>query len=151
MLSCVSCVSAKHTSGMVGAGLLEFCNLPLSQASIRATRHHNSKWPECNCGPAILDLTSFLSQTCNNITLLGKQTCIPGIAKCSMQGPIYLVFMSRDSREIVLFFSENCFSFILLGTAFRVRLFSSSNVVTKKLYAERELLEALSSSSKAQV
>jgi len=90
MLSCVSCVSAKHTSGMVGAGLLEFCNLPLSQASIRATRHHNSKWPECNCGPAILDLTSFLSQTCNNITLLGKQTCIPGIAKCSMQGPIRL-------------------------------------------------------------
>ena len=41
-----------------------------------STRHHNNKWPECNCAPAMLYSTSCSSQKCNNMTPLGNQACI---------------------------------------------------------------------------
>jgi hypothetical protein len=47
-------VRAKQTSGMVGAGLLELCNLPFfTPSSLNARRHRNSKWLVCNCASAI--------------------------------------------------------------------------------------------------
>jgi hypothetical protein len=55
-------------------GTLQLAVLHLT--SLRATRHHNSKWPKCNCDSANLNLASRSSRTYNNMTPLGKQTCI---------------------------------------------------------------------------
>ena len=66
----------------------------LLPGSARSTHHHNSKWPECNCAPAILSLTTCAPRTCENLTPSGKQACIPGAAKCSLQGHICLKIKS---------------------------------------------------------
>jgi len=41
-----------------------------------STRHHNNKWPECTCAPAMLYSTSCSSRKCNNMTPLRNQACI---------------------------------------------------------------------------
>jgi hypothetical protein len=59
-----------------------------------STCHHSSKWPECNCAPAMLNLTSCLSQKCNNTTPLGTRIANHGIAQCFGQGPLCLKIKS---------------------------------------------------------
>ena len=97
-LMCVPSVMQRKckASKMAGAGLLQsplpvvedgsmglrLCNsespfsIPGSECPLRATRHHNNKWPECNCAATILSLTSYSSRTCINVTTLGNQACI---------------------------------------------------------------------------
>ena len=82
-LMCVPSVMQRKckASKMAGAGLLHsplpvvedgsmgqrLCSsespfsIPGSECPLRATRHHNNKWPECNCAAAILSLTSYSS------------------------------------------------------------------------------------------
>ena len=82
-------------SKMAGAGLLQsplpvvedgsmglkLCNsespftIPGSDRPLRATRHHNNKWLECNCSAAMLSLTSYLQRHfCIHMNPLGKRT-----------------------------------------------------------------------------
>jgi len=97
-LMCVPCVMQRKckASKMADAGLLQSplpvmedgsmglrlynsespFSIPGSECPLRATRHHNNKWPECNCAAAILGLTSYSSRTCKITTPLGNQACI---------------------------------------------------------------------------
>ena len=95
-LMCVCLVSCKESAKQVrwlvhllqsplpvvedGSMGLRLCNsespfsIPGSECPLRATRHHNNKWPECNCAAAILSLFSYSSRKYNNMTPLGKRT-----------------------------------------------------------------------------
>jgi hypothetical protein len=90
-LMCAHCHACKESAKQVEWLVQAYCNSGL----LRATRHHNSMWPECNWTSAILSITSCSSRTCNNMTLHGKQTCITGVAKCHGLGPAGLTLQSH--------------------------------------------------------
>ena len=116
LTGCVCIVSRKcKASKMAGAGLLHsplpvvedgsmglsLCDsespfsIPGSECPLRATRHHNNKWPESgNCAAATLSLTSYSSRTCKNMTPLGNQACTSRLANGFGQGPVCLQFKS---------------------------------------------------------
>ena len=71
--------SYKDLVGDARCGLLELpeiCRYQSRTALAPSTRHHNNKWPECNCAPAISSTTSHSSRKCSNMTPLGKRVCI---------------------------------------------------------------------------
>jgi hypothetical protein len=87
-------VQSKEEGWCRPVATLRLAVLHPGQCSLRTTRHYNSKWPECNCAPAILSLTSCSLQTCNNTAPLGKQTCVPGVAKSHGLGSVCLKISS---------------------------------------------------------
>ena len=117
---------------MAGAGLLQsplpvvedgsmglrLCNsdspfsIPGSECRLRATRHHNNKWPECNCAAAILSLTSCSSRTCKNMTPLGNQACISR----------HRGMLSRVLYVLKLSFLSSCINFISRSSKKKRRL-----------------------------
>jgi len=66
---CAHCYACKESAKQVRWLVQVCCNSEFSavlrpgQSSLRVTCHHNSKWPECKCAPAILNSTSCISQT----------------------------------------------------------------------------------------
>jgi hypothetical protein len=115
-LMCVPSVMQRKCKGskMPGAGLLQsplpvvedgstglrLCNsespfsIPGGECPLRATRHHNNKWPECNCAAAILSLTSYSSQKYNNMTPLGKRMWISRHRHLRREGPVFFKIKS---------------------------------------------------------
>ena len=68
--------------------LPESCHSQPRTALAPSTRHHNNKWPECNCAPAMLYSTSYSSRKCNNMIPLGNQACILRHRHSRREGPV---------------------------------------------------------------
>ena len=68
--------------------------------------HHNNKWPECNCAPAMLYLTSCSSRKCNNMTPLGNQACISRHRQMLHAGSCPVCLKTKSSFQLYQFYIE---------------------------------------------